>query len=255
VNENKTKAKLGRGEPVYGVISSVSDPMIAEMIGVSGFDFYMVDGEHGPVTPAQAVHIVRACETVDITPLVRIGQKDAKLALQYLDAGMMGVMMPGLETAAEVEMLVSAVKYPPMGKRGLGYARTADYLLGASSIAEYVDFANEHTMVLPQFEDVALLDRLPKMAAVAGVDGFVIGPVDLSLSMGFPEGPGHPDVQSVIDQAIDAIRRAGLFAGITAATAVVARNQIERGALMILNSVPNLIGMSGRAFLATAGEN
>lgn len=250
MRKNQLKAKLRRGEPVYGVLSAVSEPMIAEMIGLAGFDFYMVDGEHGPITPAQAVHIVRACETADITPLVRVGQKDAKLVLQYLDAGMMGVMMPGLESATEVEALVSAVKYPPVGKRGLGFARAADYMLGSASMAEYVAWANEHTMVLPQFEDVALLDRLPEMVAVAGVDGLVIGPVDLSLSMGLPEGPERPEVQAVIDQAMAIIRGADRWVGITAATAEDAQMQIERGARMILNSLPNLIGRSGRAFLA-----
>ena len=113
IRENKTKRKLNQGELVCGVVSVVSEPIIAEIAGVAGFDFFMVDGEHGPITPAQAAHMVRACEAADITPLVRVGPKDAKLVLQYLNTGMMGVMMPGLETVAELEALVSAVKYPP----------------------------------------------------------------------------------------------------------------------------------------------
>ncbi len=215
----------------------------------------MVDGEHGAITATQAVNIIRGCEAVGITPLVRVGQKDAKQVLPYVDAGMMGVMMPGLETAEEIHMLVSSVKYPPLGKRGLGLARAADYLLGPSSAADYVTMANEQTLVMPQFEDVALLDRLPEMAAVEGVDGFVIGPLDLSLSMGYADGPGHPEVQKVIDQVIDIIRSAGLWVGITAGTGEAARAQIERGAQLILNLIPNLISQSSYTFLKGGREH
>ncbi len=247
---NQSRVKLERGEPVFGVISGIAEPMIAEMIGLSGFDFYMVDGEHGPITPAQAANMVRACETVGIDPLVRVGPKDPKLVLPYLDAGMMGVMMPGLETAGEMEMLVSAVKYPPLGKRGLGLARAADYMLGAGTAAEYVSQANQSTLVLPQFEDVTLLDQLPALCAVNGIDGVVIGPLDLSMSMGITEGPGHPEVQAVIDQAIQIIRSAGLYAGITAGSREAAQAEINRGVQIILNSVPNLIKRSSQQFLA-----
>jgi len=93
---------------------------------------------------------------------------------------------------------------------------------------------------------------LPEMVKVKGVDGFVIGPLDLSLSMGFRDGPGHPEVRDVIDQAVRIIREAGLFVGITASTGEAAQTQIKSGALMILNSIPNLINLSSRAFLEIA---
>jgi len=79
----------------------------------------MLDTEHGLIDPVQAVNVIRACESTNVTPMVRIGQKDPKLVLQYLDAGMMGIMMPGLESVAEVKMLVDSMKYAPLGKRGL----------------------------------------------------------------------------------------------------------------------------------------
>ena len=87
MRSNRTKAKLKSGKPVYGVIGSTSDPHIVEILGLSGFDYYMVDGEHGLINPAAAGNIVRACELTDMTPLVRLGPKDPKLILQYLDAG------------------------------------------------------------------------------------------------------------------------------------------------------------------------
>jgi 4-hydroxy-2-oxoheptanedioate aldolase len=255
MRENRTRTKLIQGKAVLGIISPVSDPMIAEMIGLAGFDFFMVDGEHGPVSPAQVIDTVRACEAVDVTPLIRVGSKDPKLVLQYLDAGMMGIMMPGLDTVPELEMLVSAAKYPPAGKRGLGFGRAANYLMGAIPIAEYVTQANEQTILFSQFEDMALLDRLPELTAVKGVDGFVIGPVDLSMSMGFSGQPGHPRVQAVIDQAIEIIRAAGLFVGITANTGEAAVTQIARGAQIVLNSLPGLLSQGSQAFLDVARQD
>ncbi len=201
------------------------------------------------MTPAQAVNIVRACEVVGVTPIMRVAQNDPKLVLQYLDSGMMGIMMPGLETADQVADFVNAIKYPPVGKRGLGLSRASRYMMGRLSQAEYVSYANEQTLVLPQFEDVALLDELKRMTAVSHVDGFVLGPRDLALSMGFADGANHPEVQAVIDEAIAIIKEAGLVVGTTAGTKEAADVQIKRGADIVLNSLPNLVRRSSQAFL------
>jgi len=253
MRNNQTKAKLKRGEPVFGVIGTTNDPQIVEMLGLSGFDYYMVDGEHGLLNPADTGNLVRACELTNMTPLVRLGQKDPKLILQYLDAGFMGVMMPGLETVADMEMLVNAAKYPPQGNRGLGLGRAANYMLGSGADqARFVEESNEQTLVLPQFEDAALLQQLPDLVQVSGIDGFVFGPRDLSLSMGYPDGPNHPQVQTVIDEAIAIMRQAEVYVGITAGTAVAAQNQINRGAQIILTSLPNLLKQGSSEFLSTS---
>lgn len=248
---NQTKAKLQQGKPVFGVIGTTNDPQIVEILGLTGFDYYMMDGEHGLIDPAQAENIVRACEVTGMTPLVRLGSRDPKLVLQYLDAGFMGVMMPGLETVADIEMLVNAVKYPPLGKRGLGLGRAASFMLGSGAEqAHYVTQANEQTMVLPQFEDAEMLNHLPQMVKVPGVDGFVFGPRDLSLTMGYPDGPNHPEVQNVIDEAIAIMQGARSWVGITAGTAVAAQQQVQRGAQIILNSLPNLLKQGAAQFLS-----
>lgn len=249
IRENKTKSKLQRGEPVFGVISNSADPMLAELVGLCGYDYYMLDAEHGPISPAQAAEFARACEGVGVTPLVRVGQKDAKLVLQYMDNGLMGVMMPGLETVAEIKMLVNAVKYPPLGKRGLGLVRTADYMLGGMEQAEYIQLANANTLVWPQFEDVKLLKVFPHMAKVKGVDGFVIGPRDLSLSLGQWDGPARPEVQVVIDKVLRIGKRIGMPIGLTAGTAEAARAELARGALIILDAVPSLVRRGAQSFL------
>jgi 4-hydroxy-2-oxoheptanedioate aldolase len=245
IQPNKTKLKLKAGKPAFGVIATSDDPQLAELFGIAGFDYYMLDAEHGLIDPVQAVNVIRACESTNMTPMVRIGPKDPKLVLQYLDAGMMGIMMPGLETIEEVKMLVDSVKYAPRGKRGLGFSRAS----GHNPSPNYINFSNEQTMVIIQFEDAKLLNLFPALCAVEGLDACVIGPRDLSLNMGFPDGPNHPEVQAVIDDAIRVMKNTGLMAGITAGTRTDAENQIERGATMILAAAQSLVLSGSKSFL------
>src|ERR1044071_9096908 len=242
---NKTKAKLKAGQPAFGVISTSDDPQLAELFGIAGFDYYMLDAEHGLIDPVQVVNVIRACESTGMTPMVRIGPKDPKLVLQYLDAGMLGIMMPGLETVKEVKMLVESIKYAPLGKRGLGFSRASGHMPSP----EYIDFSNEQTMVIIQFEDEKLLGIFPDLCAVQGLDACLIGPRDLSNNMGFPDGPNHPEVQTVIDEAIRIMNKAGLIAGITAGTHADAEAQIQRGATMILAAAQSLVLAGSKSFL------
>lgn len=249
IRENLTKRKLKEGLPAYGVISTSDDPQMAELFGLAGFDFYMLDAEHGLLDAAQAVNVIRACERVNMTPLVRLGPKDPKLVLQYLDAGMLGVMMPGLETSAEIKMLVDAVKYPPVGKRGMGLTRASGYIAVGNEAVDYLHFSNKQTMVIPQFEDPALLDHFEEMIRQPGVDAVVIGPRDLSLNIGFPDGPGHPEVQEMIDKVIAICRRTRVAAGITAGSRPDAARQVARGATMILAIAQLIITNGSKEFL------
>jgi len=245
IQENRTKRKLKAGEPAYGVLSTSDDPQLTELFGLAGFDFYMLDAEHGLIDPVQAVNVIRACESTTMTPMVRIGPKDPKLVLQYLDAGMMGIMMPGLETVAEVKMLVDSVKYAPQGRRGLGFSRASEHMPSP----DYINFSNEQTMVIIQFEDAKLLNIFSALCAVEGLDVCVVGPRDLSLSMGFPDGPNHPEVQSVIEDAIRVMKTMDMIAGITAGTHEDAEEQIQRGATMIIAAAQSLILAGSNHFL------
>jgi 4-hydroxy-2-oxoheptanedioate aldolase len=249
IQENHTKIKLKAGQPVYGVISTSDDPQLAELFGLAGFDFYMLDTEHGLLDPVQVVNVIRACELVNMTPLVRIGSKDPKIVLQYMDAGMMGVMMPGLESVDEVQMLIDAVKYAPVGKRGMGITRASGYVAVGQEAVGYINFTNEHTMVIPQFEDPALLDRFDEMIFLPGVDAVVIGPRDLSLNMGFPDGPNHPEVQNMIDRVVTICKKANVAAGITAGSRADSAEKVARGMTMILGIAQTLVMTGSKEFL------
>jgi 4-hydroxy-2-oxoheptanedioate aldolase len=249
MKENIIKKKIAEKQPVFGVISNVLDPTVAEILGFAGHDFFMIDGEHSQVSTSDIINIIRACEISGTTPLARVRSNDAKLILQYLDAGVMGIMMPGIQTAKEIEHLVKAVKYPPVGERGLGPVRAADYLLGKMNQLTYVNFANANTLVLPQVEDMEAVKNLPKMVKVAGVDGFIIGPRDLAMSMGFYDSPAHDEVKKVIDQIFEIVLNAGLMVGTVAGNAEQAKALIDKGAGFVMNSVAGLLSSASAAFL------
>ena len=246
------KQRWASGGAAVGVIAPNRDPVLAETIGLLGFDFYMIDGEHGALSASDAEHLVRACECVGMLPLARVRSLDPKLILQFLDAGVMGVMMPGLTRRDEVEALVQAIKYPPVGQRGLGPVRAANYMLAGTVQAEYVQQANAQTMVLPQIEDIAAVEAIESMISVPGIDGVVLGPRDLAMSMGFIDGPKHPEVDDAIARVVTAVRRAGLVVGTVAGTGAQARALIAQGHQLVLTSAANLLANASTAFLTDA---
>ena len=247
MKENTTKTKIAAKQPVYGVISPTIDPIICEYLGFAGLDFYMIDAEHGAISPSDITNLVRACEVAGCTPLARVGDLNEKLILQFIDAGVVGIMMPGCSTVSDVERLVAAMKYPPIGNRGLGPVRSADYMMKMSQL-EYVNFSNAQTLVLPQVEDMEAVKNLKEMVKVKGVDGFIIGPRDLAMSMGFYDGPAHDEVKRVIDEIFDIVLSAGLMVGTVAATAEQAEALTKKGAGLILNSVQGLLTAGVKGF-------
>lgn len=249
MKQNIIKTRLQNNQPVLGILSNSADPTIAELCGFSGLDFYVIDAEHSPVTTAQVPDIVRACEVSGITPLVRVRGNEPKLIAQFLDAGVMGLLLPGVRTVADVEALVSAVNYPPVGFRELGPVRAADYLQGDMSQGDYMNFANEQLLILPQLETVEAIENLDSLLAAPGIDGFIIMPRDLAIAMGHYDGPGHDEVKKTIGNAVDKIKKAGLVVGTTAATGDQARVLVERGVLFCLNSLAGMLKSSAGDFM------
>jgi len=250
MKENKLKTRLLQNKASYGVISPTTDPVICEYIGCCGMDFFIMDAEHGALSINDVAHMIRACEAVDITPLARINSLDKKMILQYFDAGIMGVMMPGTNTANDCIKLVEFVKYFPHGKRGLGPVRSANYMTGKLSQAEYINFSNEQTLVFPMIETIEAVDNLKAMCAIDGVDGFILGPRDLALSMGFVDGPNHEKVKQVIEECIKIVVTAGKVFGTVAANAEQAKDLSDKGVTLLLNSIQGLLTPSVKSFMS-----
>ncbi len=249
MKENSLKKRLFEKKASYGVISPTIDPTICEYVGLCGMDFYIMDAEHGPLSISEATHMIRACESVGITPLARINSLDEKMILQYFDAGCMGVMMPGTNKVEDCIKLVRAVKYMPLGNRGLGPVRSAEYMAGTLSQADYIKFSNEQTLVFPMIETKECLDNLSELVKVDGVDGFILGPRDLALSMGYADGPNHEEVKMEIDKAIATVTASGKIFGTVAATAEQAKNLTDKGVTLLLNSVQGLLASSVKVFI------
>jgi 4-hydroxy-2-oxoheptanedioate aldolase len=252
MKENKAKTKLRNGQTVYGLLSPNYDTMVVETLGILGFEVYMLDCEHGPAGPMQAMEVVRACEAVGMTPMARIRSADPKLVLQFLDVGIMGVMLPTVRGVDDVKALVEAVRYPPIGKRGIAPVRANDYLFSSTSQEDYIGYANDQLLILPQIETVEALEALDQLVQVEGVDGYFVGPRDLSMSMGFPDGPNHDEVRQTITHTFDTVRQAGLITGTVAGTGDMAHNLAAQGAQLLLTSVNNMFKVAAEAFFRGA---
>jgi 4-hydroxy-2-oxoheptanedioate aldolase len=248
MRESPLRAKLRAGRPVVGLLSPNTEAALVETLGLLGFDFYMLDTEHGPEGPDEAAHVVRACECAGIAPLARVRSLDPKLILQFLDAGTEGVMLPGVRGPEEVRQLVDAMKYPPIGRRGIAAVRANDWLLGPRPQADWVRHANETTLVLPQIETREAMEALPDLVKVPGVDGFIIGPRDLSMAMGFPDGPAHAEVEQAIDRITRTVLDAGLLVGTVAPTAERAKALLAKGHRILLHSVNGLLKAGAEAY-------
>ena len=253
MKENTVKAKLKRGEIVLGLLSAIYDPQVVETLALLGFDCYMLDCEHGAGGAVEAEGFVRTCEAAGITPLARVQSIDPKLILQFLDAGIMGIMMPGIRDAGDVERLVDAVRYPPLGHRGMAAIRANDYLLGKMRAEEYIPFANEEILLLPQIELIEAAHNLESLVGVKGVDGYFVGPRDLSLSMGFYDGHGHDEVRSVIADVFTRVRQAGLITGTVAPTGQEARALADQQVGLLLTAPGHLLKAGAEAYFSAAG--
>ena len=251
MRKNLAKEKILNGDTAYGVFCTFYAPEIVEMVGHLGFDFALLDAEHGPSGVESCEHMVRAAETVGIDAYIRVGMNIRQNILRYLDIGAMGILLPMINSKAEAEAVVEAVKYRPQGKRGLAGVRVADYGLTVP-LNEYTARANEETLVSIQIETMDAVNNLDEILSVEGVDIFFIGPMDLSVSMGYIGQPNHPEVQKMIEKVVGRIRSAGKSAGTVAYTHEALIKAKERGFQYIVHSVGPLLAKSARAYLELA---
>ncbi len=247
------KARLKAGEAVHGLLSPNVEATTLETLGLVGFSLYILDTEHGPAGPREAEDAARACEIAGMSLLVRPRSLDPKLILQVLDAGAMGIMLPGLRETDEARRLVEAVKYPPKGLRGIAAVRANRWTLGPEKIEDFVTRMNEETLVLPQIETLEAVAKLPELVKVPGVDGFIIGPRDLAMAMGYPGGPARPEVEAAVDRITKTVLDSGLFIGTVAATGARAKELMAKGHRILLHSVTALLKNGAAAYFGAAG--
>jgi 2-keto-3-deoxy-L-rhamnonate aldolase RhmA len=222
MRENQLKRKLQRGEVVYGPFMNCSYGSFIEIVGLTGFDFAIIDMEHGPLEVETAEDLCRAGQGAGLSPIVRVRKNDAPQIQRALDIGSAGVQVPQIETRTDAEAVVRAAKYQPLGMRGLSFfTRAGDYVVyGQQGIT---DRLNEEQLVIIHIEGQRGLENLDEIVAVPNIDVIFLGPYDLSQSFGIPGQVNDPRVVKGMEVATKKIRAAGKAAGTFAGNGEIAK--------------------------------
>lgn len=245
---NSVKEKLAAGEKVFGCFIPLPSPEVVELVALAGFDFALIDNEHGPITAESAYPMVLAAEARGIDAFARVGLGDRQEVLKFMDIGVSGVMAPRVNTAEEARRAVSYTKYFTVGDRGLAGMRTFDYGMN-KPLTEFVQPLNDRVLNMLQFEHVDTLANLDDILKVPGVDLIFVGPSDLAQSLGMPGQPNHPDVTKIADEVIAKCQAAGVKTGTVAYTHELAQSVMDRGFDMVVASATGLLGNAGKAYI------
>jgi len=225
---NTFKRAIKAGKQQIGLWSSLSSNVTVEVIAGSGFDWILIDTEHSPNELPMVLSQLQAATGGTAHPVVRPAWNDTVLIKRFLDAGVQSFLIPYVQTEEEARAAVAATRYPPKGVRGFASASRASRF---GRVKDYYAHADEEICVLVQIETQQGLDNLETIARVEGVDGVFIGPGDLSAALGYLGGPGHPEMQPVIEETITRIKAAGSVPGILTGDEKLARRYIELGCL------------------------
>ncbi len=236
------RARLRSGQPLVGAALSIPDPALAGVLGRAGFDFVVVDGEHGPFTLDSLRVCVEALEPTPAATIVRVAGNDAVLIKQTLELGVDGIQVPSVGSAAEAVAAVKACRFAPEGTRGIGLGRWSGY---GTDLPRALAEGNARTAVLVMIEDAAGLADAGAIAAVEGLDGIVIGPFDLSASLGVIGDPKHPAVLEAIDQIVEKALAAGVAVG-TACSPEEVGALVARG-MHVLTTFFDVVGIAAAA--------
>ena len=233
--KNHLKEKLNADKPTFGPFLGFPSPQLVEMIGWLGFDFVIIDCEHGTIDYETAESMIRAADISGTTPIVRVGMNEPQHIQRFLEAGAHGIMVPLINNGEHAARVVNAVKYPPVGKRGAYPGRNAHY--GLRNFAQYIQEANEETMVILQIETPEAIENQDAIISAENADMIFFGPGDLSVNFGKPGQPDHPEVVSAIEKLVSKTRAAGKHCGTLAGTGAEAKFWHDRGVNWLVGGV------------------
>jgi len=209
---NKLKEKLNKGKAVLGTWNTLSSPLVTEVLAQSGLDFQIIDLEHGPFA-MDKIHLhVSACENSQCTPLVRIPSNSDWMALQALDQGAHGVVVPHIDSVDDARTFVDAAKYYPRGNRGFTPFSKAGGFTN-TNVDEYISRAIDETINIVIIESKKGLDNLEEILKMDAIDIIYFGAYDLSQALGHPGNTKHPEVVRAIQQGVSLVNDAGKYAG------------------------------------------
>lgn len=253
IRDNRLKAMFREGRTAIGITPPAMSPDAVEVVGLLGFDYVFLDGEHCALGLETCQDLVRAAQAVDIEPLVRIPRNDPGLILGYLETGAWTLMVPHVNTAEEARNILAASKYAPLGHRGNAppYTRASGYGVRTTQAGSFA-YANEQTLTIPLIEEPEAVDNIEEIVRVPGLEAIMIGSGDLSLAMGYPGQHEHPAVLAAVDRCFKAARDAGVAAGrLFGFTPAATNSYIADGYGFLLGSGLMFFTTSANAFLST----
>ncbi len=227
---NKFKAAMLNQERRIGCFSALASPITTEILGLAGFDWILLDGEHAPNDVQTFIPQLMALKDSVSAPMVRLPQNDTTVIKRLLDIGFYNLLVPFVESKEQAEYAVAATRYPPQGVRGVSVGHRSN---GYGTITDYFQHINDNICVVVQIESQLALDNLDEILAVDGVDGVFVGPSDLAAALGHLGNPGHPDVQAAIKEVFEKGKAKGKSIGILAPVYEDAQRYIEWGANLV----------------------
>jgi len=240
ITENLLKLKLKNDQPVIGTWSIISSPIVVEILALSGFDFLIMDMEHGIYDQTALDACIRACEAADCAPIVRVPGIDPSAAQWALDMGAHGIVVPQVGNAATAAMAIEMTKFAPDGTRGYNpFTRVAGYAAPGSN--QVGKLRNDFGLASVIVENQTALNELDAILAIEDLDMVYVGAYDLSIALGYEGDTKHPAVCQVLDQTVARVRSAGKIAGLMVRSKEDVAKAIKLGARFLVYSVDTSI--------------
>lgn len=239
---------LEQRRTALGLILNISSPPLVEIASLMGFDWVMIDAEHGPIDGIDADPMIRQAELSGVAPIVRVGSSRPDVALRYLDLGAAGIMFPHIKTAKEAREACDAVRFPPMGRRGAAPSTHASGFGARMPYKQYMQHANSLLLPMMIIEDPEAVENIEEIVKVDGIAVIVIGAMDLCTSMGFPGDPSAPEVEAAVDHIIAASKAANLPVCLAGGGADASKRNLARGANMLFTPLGSWLASYGKVY-------
>jgi 2-keto-3-deoxy-L-rhamnonate aldolase RhmA len=226
---NQTRERLSKGETVFGCgLQVYRSAEIPRLFATAGFDYVFIDMEHGSFNLETVHDMIKSSNEAGITPIVRVGELLYSLVARLLDSGAQGIILPRVEDPKILEEALSWMRFPPMGKRGYGVNPT---MIGYQnhSFLEIIEHQNRNTLGVVQFETRTAMERADELLSLKGLDIAMVGPADLSISLGIPGQFDHPLLISTVEKLIEQCNYHGVVPGIQTRGLAMAKAWAERG--------------------------
>jgi len=239
MKKNKAKEKLINGEPILGIFQGFNSMDLTEMCGYSGYDFIILDTEHGPMSAETCIPMICAAERTDMVPVIRVSENEKNYVLKALDVGAMGIIFPMINTVEDAKKAVFLTKYIQKGDekreefRGMiDMSRAAGYGI-TNDLNMHIQTSNNEIMIIVQFETKEAIENLDEILKLKEIDVILIGSLDLSQSLGYPGEVDNPLVKDIIKKAIKKIVNAGKAAGMVVASPNAIKYWLDLGVKFI----------------------